>query len=42
MLLLWLLVILLVAFAIIGGAAFNSWLFLILIIAVILVLVGLL
>jgi hypothetical protein len=38
--LLWLLVILLVIFAIVGGAAFSSWLWLILIIALILALAG--
>ena len=38
--LLWVLVILLVLFAIVGGAAVNSWLWLLLIIALILVLVG--
>ena len=37
---LWALVILLILFAIVGGAAFSSWLFLILVIAVILALVG--
>ena len=38
--LLWLLVILLVIFAIVGGAAFSSWLWLILVIALILALAG--
>ena len=38
--LLWLIVILLVIFAIVGGAAFSSWLWLILIIALILALAG--
>jgi hypothetical protein len=37
---LWLLVILLIIFALIGGAAVDSWLFLILLIALILVLVS--
>lgn len=37
---LWLLVILLIVFAIVGGAAVNSWLFVILVIALILALVG--
>jgi len=37
---LWALVLLLVIFAIVGGAAFNSWLFLIIVIAVILALAG--
>jgi hypothetical protein len=37
---LWALVLLIVIFAIVGGAAFNSWLFLILVIAVILALAG--
>ena len=37
---LWVLVILLILFALIGGAAVNNWLFLILIIALVLVLVG--
>ena len=36
----WFLVALLIIFAIVGGAAFNSWLFLILVIALVLVLVG--
>jgi hypothetical protein len=40
MALLWVLVVLLVLFAIIGGAAVNNWLFLILVIAVVLALVG--
>jgi hypothetical protein len=38
--LLWLLVVLLIIFAIVGGAAFNSWLWLILVIAIVLVLAG--
>jgi 4-hydroxybenzoate polyprenyltransferase len=37
---LWALVVLLILFAIIGGAAFNSWLFLIIVIALILALAG--
>jgi hypothetical protein len=40
MALLWALVLLLVLFAIIGGAAFNHWLFLLVVIAVILALAG--
>jgi Uncharacterized protein conserved in bacteria (DUF2188) len=40
MALLWVLVVLVVIFAIIGGAAVNSWLFLLLIIALVLALVG--
>ncbi len=40
MALLWLLVVLLIIFAIIGGVALNSWLWLILIIALILILAG--
>ena len=40
MALLWLLVVLLIIFAIVGGVAFNSWLWLILIIALILILAG--
>jgi hypothetical protein len=40
MALLWALVLLLVIFAIVGGAAFNSWLFLILVIAVVLAVAG--
>jgi hypothetical protein len=40
MALLWALVVLLVIFAVVGGAAVNSWLFLILVIAVILALAG--
>jgi hypothetical protein len=40
MALIWLLVALLIIFAIVGGVAVNSWLFLILLIAVVLVLVG--
>jgi hypothetical protein len=38
--LLWILVLLLVIFALVGGVAVNNWLFLILIIALILLLVG--
>jgi hypothetical protein len=37
---LWLLVVLLIIFAIVGGAAFSSWLWLILVIALILALAG--
>ena len=37
---LWALVVLLIIFAIVGGAAVNSWLFLILVIALILALAG--
>jgi hypothetical protein len=40
MALLWALVLLLVIFAIVGGAAFSSWLFLILVVALILALAG--
>jgi hypothetical protein len=40
MALLWLLVILLILFAIVGGAAVNSWLFLIILVALILALAG--
>ncbi len=40
MALLWLLVALLIIFALVGGIAVNNWLFLILIIAVILLLAG--
>ena len=40
MALLWLLVVLLIIFALVGGVAVNGWLFLILVIAVILALVG--
>ena len=36
----WLLVALLIIFAIVGGAAVNHWLFLILVIALVLILVG--
>jgi hypothetical protein len=36
----WLLVALLIIFAIIGGAAVNHWLFLVLVIALVLILVG--
>jgi hypothetical protein len=38
--LLWLLVLLLIIFALVGGVAVNSWLFVILLIALILLLVG--
>jgi hypothetical protein len=38
--LLWLLVILLIIFAILGGVAVNNWLWLLLIIVLVLVLVG--
>jgi hypothetical protein len=38
--LLWLLVVLLIIFALVGGLAVNNWLFVILLIALILVLVG--
>jgi len=38
--LLWLLVVLLIIFALVGGFAINNWLFVILLIALILVLVG--
>ena len=37
---LWVLVILLILFALIGGVAINNWLFLILLIALVLLLVG--
>lgn len=37
---LWVLVVLLILFALIGGVAVNSWLWLLLIIALVLVLVG--
>jgi hypothetical protein len=37
---LWLLVVLLIIFAIVGGAAFSSWLWLILVIALILAVAG--
>ncbi len=37
---LWLLVILLIIFALVGGVAVNSWLFVILLIALVLALVG--
>jgi len=37
---LWVLVILLILFAVIGGVAVNNWLFLILLIALVLLLVG--
>jgi hypothetical protein len=38
--LLWLLVALLIIFALVGGVAVNSWLFVILVVALILALVG--
>ena len=38
--LLWLLVVLLILFALVGGVAISNWLFVILVIAVILALVG--
>ena len=38
--LLWLLVLLLIIFALVGGVTVNSWLFVILVIALILMLVG--
>jgi hypothetical protein len=38
--LLWLLVLILIIFALVGGIAVNSWLFIILVIALILLLVG--
>jgi hypothetical protein len=37
---LWLLVLLLIIFALVGGVAVNSWLFVLLIIALVLLLVG--
>ena len=37
---LWLLVLLLIIFALVGGVAVNSWLFIILVIALVLLLVG--
>jgi hypothetical protein len=40
MALLWFLVLLVIIFAIVGGVAVNGWLFLILLIALVLVLVG--
>ena len=40
MALLWFLVVLLLLFAVIGGVTVNSWLFLIILIAVVLALVG--
>jgi len=40
--LLWFLIALLVLFAIVGGIAVNNWLFLIIVIALVLVLVGVL
>ena len=40
MALVWLLVALLIIFAIVGGAAVNHWLFLVLVIALVLILVG--
>jgi len=42
MALLWFLIALLVLFAIVGGIAVNNWLFLIIVIALVLVLVGVL
>lgn len=39
---LWVLVVLLIVFAIIGGVAVNSWLWVILIVALILLLIGVL
>ena len=38
--LLWLLVVLLILFALIGGVTINSWLFVLIVIALILLLVG--
>jgi hypothetical protein len=38
--LLWLLVLLLIIFALVGGLAVNNWLFVILVIAIVLVLAG--
>jgi hypothetical protein len=38
--LLWLLVLLLIIFALVGGLAVNNWLFVILVIAIVLALVG--
>jgi hypothetical protein len=38
--LLWLLVVLIIVFAVVGGVAVNNWLFLILVIALVLALVG--
>jgi hypothetical protein len=40
MALLWLLIVLLILFAIVGGVAINSWLWVILLIALILAIVG--
>jgi hypothetical protein len=40
MALLWLLVALLIIFAIVGGAAVSNWLFLILVIALVLIVIG--
>jgi len=40
MALLWLLVLLLIIFALVGGLAVNNWLFVILLIAIVLALVG--
>jgi hypothetical protein len=40
MALLWLLVLLLIIFAVVGGLAVSNWLFVILVIALVLVLVG--
>jgi hypothetical protein len=37
---LWFLVVLLIIFAIVGGVAINNWLFLIILIAVVLALIG--
>lgn len=40
MALLWLLVLLLIIFALVGGLAINNWLFVILLVALVLLLVG--
>ena len=40
MALLWLLVLLLIIFALVGGLAINNWLFVILVVALVLLLVG--
>jgi hypothetical protein len=40
MALLWVLVLLLIIFAVVGGVAINNWLFVLLIIAIVLALVG--
>jgi hypothetical protein len=40
MALLWLLVLLLIIFALVGGVAVNNWLFLILVIALVLIVAG--